>query len=195
MYAEHLPLAIGTEERLVAQVQLQRIRTLIAEEEVEETYKLIEKESDVRSFLGVYYKKNVRISMHFQLVFKEIKTTFMLVDLLKLAIEAGNSMVFKKAKQLLIQATGAPNTTIYLGIAYLELNDKRGTDILMHIDYLPNELFKPIIYRQKEARRADIMHTLFTLLNNEKAPLELEYLLEQTIRQYGVFSLLTENPM
>lgn len=186
LYSQHFSLAVGSRERLVAQVHNQQIRTLIEEGQAEEALNMIEEQRDVSCQL---LPQSAHLTFTLQAVFDDIKKSFMAVDVLKLATEAGNDALFKRTKQLLIDMLGATSAAVYVGIAYLELRDRRGIDTLTHMDGVPSDLFRPIMWRQAEARRVHVLHTLFTLLNNERAPLDLELLLEETIRQYREYLL------
>lgn len=110
----------------------------------------------------------------------------MLIDLLKVAIKASDTVSFNKTKNF-IQARRDLNTAInYIGIAFLELNDERWRKMLSKIGHIPSDLLWSITLREVKLHRADVLHTLFNVFNKpENSSVDLEMLLGEIYKLYG----------
>ncbi|KAI6181364.1 Leucine-rich PPR motif-containing protein, mitochondrial [Aphelenchoides besseyi] len=165
-FAGHFHLSAESRHRLISAVQSQNLHRLITENNLDEAMKWVIRLDDALVF--------------------DIESSFVLVDLLKAAVVNENVEIFNSSKRF-IRSKRDPNTAaVYIGIAFLELNDKRGKETLMQVDYIPSEYLRALIEREVQAKRVNVLHTLFNVLNNEKAGVELENLLEEVIRLYDL---------
>jgi hypothetical protein len=88
-----------------------------------------------------------------------------------------------------IESRGDPYTVVlYIGLSFLELNDQRWPKMLNKIKHIPTDILRELVKRETKAKRADVLHTLFNVLNKpDTSSVELEILLEETVKLYCRF--------
>lgn len=93
-----------------------------------------------------------------------------------------------KSKEFIETRSDPYTLVLYVGLSFLELNDQRWQKMLSKIKHIPTDVLRQLIKRETTAKRADVLHTLFNIMNKpEASSIELEYLLEETIRAYCKF--------
>lgn len=85
-----------------------------------------------------------------------------------------------------IETHGDPYTVVlYIGLSFLELNDSRWQRMLNKIKHIPTDILRQLVRRETKARRPDVLHTLFNIMNRpDTSTVELEILLEETVKSY-----------